>query len=141
MDDLKIVQFEGEAEAGFIRARLDEFNFRLVPADDHQTLNLLVRRGEVIVAGLLADTYWGWLYISILWVGEEIRGQGLGSRLLIAAEEMARQRGCSNAHLETHDFQALEFYKRHNYVVFGQLEDLPLGHTKYYLQKRFANKL
>ncbi len=134
--ELQIELVENEAEARFIRERLNEFNFRLVPNDQHQTLNLVLKHGEEICAGLLGDTYWGWLYISILWVREDLRGQGVGSRLLAGAERIAFERGCRNAHLETHDFQALNFYQKHGYGIFGQLKDLPKGHTKYFLNKK-----
>ena len=53
-----------------------------------------------------------------------------------AAEQEARDRGCSHAHCDTYDFQALPFYQKLGYQVFGQLEDYPAGHTRYFLQKR-----
>jgi hypothetical protein len=55
---------------------------------------------------------------------------------LVKAEELANQRGSRNAHLDTHDFQSLEFYQRRGYVVFGELADLPDGQVKYYLRKQ-----
>lgn len=102
-------------------------------------MNLIVKHQDAIVAGLVADTYWNWLYISLFWVNESERGHGLGSQLLAKAEEIALQRGCRNAHLETHDFQNLEFYQKRGYVIFGKLEDLPEGHIKFYLQKHLIN--
>ncbi len=126
------------SEAQFIRQKLNEFNFSRVPLDNHQTLNLIVRRQGAIIAGLAGDTYWNWLYISVFWVDAHERDHGLGSQLLVRAEEIAVQRGCRNAHLETHDFQALEFYRKRGYVIFGKLEDLPEGHSKYYLRKSLA---
>ncbi len=135
MDNLEIREFDGEAMAALIREKLNEFNFAIVPDYNHKLLNLVVKQGEEVLAGLLGGTYWGWLYIRILWVHESQRGQGLGSQLLAKAESIAVERGCQHAHLETHDFQALEFYQKHGYVVFGQLEDLPAGHTKYFLSK------
>ena len=33
-------------------------------------------------------------------------------------------------------FQALSFYQKLGYQIFGQLEDYPVGHTRYFLQKR-----
>jgi GNAT superfamily N-acetyltransferase len=125
-----------ENDARYIREKLNEFNFARVPADDHETLNLVVRQGNTIIAGLIGDTYWNWLYVSLFWVDEHERSHGLGTRILAKAEEIAIQKGCRNAHLETHDFQNLEFYQRHGYQVFGKLEDLPGGHIKYYLHKR-----
>lgn len=138
MDEMSIEEFQDAQLEEVIRERLNEFNFRLVPHYEHEPLNLLVRDGEEISAGLLGGTYWGWLYVSILWVREDLRDQGLGSRLLHKAEELAVQRGCQHAHLETHDFQALAFYQKHGYSVFGQLEDLPPGHIKYFLQKNLS---
>ena len=64
-----------------------------------------------------------------------MRGQGLGTRLMDAAEDFARERGAVNATLETLTFQAPDFYKKRGYVEFGRLEDLPPGHAKLYLRK------
>lgn len=136
---MRIEEFQDAQLQEVIRERLNEFNFKLVPQDLHEPLNLLVREDDEISAGLLGGTYWGWLYVSILWVREDLRYQGLGSRLLQKAEQLAIQRGCKHAHLETHDFQALAFYQKHGYSLFGQLEDLPPGHIKYYLQKKLTS--
>jgi GNAT superfamily N-acetyltransferase len=134
MDVIEVSQ--SEADAQVVRQKLNEFNFNLVPHDNHEILNLIVRRGNAIIAGLIGDTYWNWLYISLFWVERGERHRGLGTQILAKAEEIAVQRGCRNAHLETHDFQNLEFYQKQGYVIFGKLEDLPEGHTKYYLRKR-----
>jgi GNAT superfamily N-acetyltransferase len=83
----------------------------------------------------LGNTYWGWLYISILWLAESLRGQGVGGRLLDMAEQEALDRGCRHAHVDTLDFQALPFYEKHGYAVWGTLNDLPPGHSRYFLKK------
>jgi len=130
------IELSSSAEdAQFIREKLNEYNFNLVPPDNHETLTLIVRREEHIIAGLVGDTYWNWLYISVFWVDPGQRVHGLGSQILARAEEIAVQRGCRNAHLETHDFQNLEFYLKRGYLIFGKLEELPAGHTKFYLRK------
>jgi GNAT superfamily N-acetyltransferase len=77
----------------------------------------------------------GWLYLDGLAVIEAARHQGLGSRLLHALEEEARQRGCHHVWLETYSFQAGPFYERHGYTIFGTLPDYPLGHSRYFMQK------
>jgi GNAT superfamily N-acetyltransferase len=129
-----------DTDTQFVRQMLNEYNFRQVPNDRHETLNLVVRQNERIIAGLVGDTYWNWFYISLFWVDENERSRGLGSRILTEAEQIALQRGCRNAHLETHDFQNLEFYQKRGYAVFGKLEGLPQGHTKYYLRKPLVPK-
>jgi GNAT superfamily N-acetyltransferase len=88
-----------------------------------------------IVGGLIACTIWGWLRIDKLWVAETLRGQGYGSHMLAMAEQAAVKRGCTRAELNTFSFQAHEFYQRHGYIIYGQLDGYPPGHSRYWLRK------
>lgn len=92
---------------------------------------------DSIVGGVLGEVYWGWLFVDLLWVREDLRGQGYGHRLLTLVEDAGRERGAKNAYLDTFSFQAPEFYKRHGYTVFGELEDFPPGHRRYFMRKQF----
>lgn len=94
-----------------------------------------------IVAGLTAGTYWGWLYVGRLWVDERLRQQGIGGRLLAQAEQEALRRGCHHAHLMTGSFNALPFYQKRGYTMFGELPDMPIGHTQYFVQKALRSDL
>jgi len=40
--------------------------------------------------------------------------------------------------IDTMDFQALPFYERHGYSVFGVLDDMPRGHQRFFLKKALA---
>ncbi|MBW4563620.1 MAG: GNAT family N-acetyltransferase [Mojavia pulchra JT2-VF2] len=90
---------------------------------------------DEIVGGLVGKIHWGWLFISHLWVAEDLRSQGYGRRLILKAEEAARVRGCGHVYLDTFSFQSLGFYERLGYKIFGVLEDFPQGHKRYFLQK------
>jgi GNAT superfamily N-acetyltransferase len=92
-----------------------------------------------VVGGLIGSMVWGWLHVDILWVSEAVRGWGYGSKLLREAESHALAAGCQHAFLETLDFQALPFYQRHDYEVFGTLEGFPPGHRQYYLRKQLGD--
>jgi ribosomal protein S18 acetylase RimI-like enzyme len=81
---------------------------------------------------------WQWLMIDGLWVAAERRGQGLGRRLVLAAEAAAIARGCRGAWLGTFDFQARGFYEQLGYAVFGELPGFPPGHTHIELRKQFT---
>jgi len=70
-----------------------------------------------------------------MWVKEELRGRGYGYRLLTIAEDEARHRGAKNAYLDTFSFQAPGFYKQHGNRVFGELQDFPPGHQRYFMKK------
>ena len=76
--------------------------------------------------------------IDGLWLTEQLRGRGLGRRLLLAAEAVAIKRGCRGAWLGTFDFQARGFYERLGYTVFAELANFPDRHTHYHLLKPFA---
>jgi GNAT superfamily N-acetyltransferase len=88
------------------------------------------------VGGLIGETHWNWFYINLLFVKEDLRGQGYGHRLLALAEEEARKRGAKKAYLDTFSFQSPDFYQRNGYEVFGELQDFPAGHQRYYLTKQ-----
>lgn len=122
-----------------VQRGLEQFNNRFAPADDYRPLNVYLRdESGTIRGGALGETYWGWLHVSILWVDEALRGAGHGSRLLAEAEAEARRRGCRHVHLDTLSFQALPFYQRLGYTLFGTLDDLPEGHQRFFLQKRLS---
>jgi GNAT superfamily N-acetyltransferase len=101
----------------------------------HLCLALYAPDGKV-VGGLIGEIYWGWLYINLLFIREELRGHGYGHQLLTRAEDAARKRGATNAFFDTFSFQAPEFYKQHGYHIFGELKDFPPGHTRYYMTKQ-----
>jgi len=131
-----IAETPDRSDVQFLNERLRAYNLLHAADDTHRLLTVLLRDldGE-IVAGLLGGTFWGWLHIDVLWVRDDLRRGGHGQALLEMAEEEATRRGCHHAHVETHSFQALPFYQKHGYTVFGQLPDFPQGHTKYYLEK------
>ena len=87
------------------------------------------------MAGLLGQTRWQWLYVAKLWVADAYRGKGLGTRLLERAEEIARSRGCTNALLDTFEYQARPFYEKLGYRLFGTLDGYPPGYRQFYLTK------
>ena len=74
--------------------------------------------------------------IEWLWVHEELRGTGLGERLMQAAEKEALRRGCSVVRVNTHTFQAPGFYARLGYATIGVAEGAPRGHGEAFLLKR-----
>ncbi len=120
-----------------VKQQLMVFNNQHAEPEHYQRLVLFVRDdSEKIVGGLLGYTHWRWLFVQNLWVAESIRSLGYGRKLMQYAEQEARTRGCQHAYLDTFDFQALGFYQKLGYEIFGQLDDYPPGHTKYFLQKR-----
>ena len=77
----------------------------------------------------------GWFNINVIWVSDEARSRGIGSNLLRAGEDIARQQGANYASLDTFDWQAADFYRKHGYEEFARLDDCPPGHQRIYMKK------
>ncbi len=91
---------------------------------------------QKLVGGLISYIDWGqWLYIDTIWVDADYRKQGIGQYLVTSAEQKAKNKGIKRVKLYTFDFQALPFYEKLGYTVYGKLDDYPEGHTVYYLKK------
>ncbi|OFK70537.1 GNAT family acetyltransferase [Streptococcus sp. HMSC034E03] len=105
-------------------------------AAESEPLNLYVEddSGQVM-AGLVAETFGNWLEIEYLFVKEDLRGQGIGSQLLQQAESEAKNRNCRFAFVNTYQFQAPDFYKRHGYKEVLRLQDYPYTGQRHYYQK------
>ena len=138
-EEYRIVYVDNPEESawGIIGRGVGDFNIQHAGKDGFQRLCFaLYAPDQEIVGGVMAELYWGWLHIDLLWVKDELRGRGYGRRILALVEEEARQRGAKHAHLDTFSFQAPGFYKQQGYQVFGVLEEFPPGHQRYYLTKQ-----
>ena len=104
---------------------------------DTTTLDVLVRgdsSGEVL-GGLLGHTSYRLLFLDVFYLPEELRGAGVGSRIIAMAEAEARRRGCTAAFVYTVTFQAPGFYERHGYRRFGEIVCPPDGATRVFFSK------
>lgn len=127
-----------ERDRRFLEERIYDFNVAATGIADGRLLAIYQRDEQgAIVGGLFGWTWGGCLEVEYLWVREDQRGRRLGTRLLVAAEEEARRRGCRQAILSTHSFQAPRFYERMGYEVYGVAENYPHGHKQYHLRKIF----
>ncbi|WP_296187163.1 GNAT family N-acetyltransferase [Pseudomonas sp. UBA1879] len=93
---------------------------------------------DAVIGGLHGRMLFRWLFIELLVVPEHARGQRIGSQLMEMAEDYARERQCVGVWLDTFDFQAPEFYRKHGYQSFGELDDYPPGHRRLFFQKRLS---
>ncbi len=137
MDELRIESEPAPEDVQFLDDQINEFNVMQTGIRDGRLLACFVRdEARQIVAGIYGWTWGGTCEIRYLWVKRELRGRGYGHRLLAAAEEQARVRGCAQVVLDTHSFQAPKFYARYGYEVVGIIDDYPHGGQKLYLKKR-----
>ncbi|MEU6300067.1 GNAT family N-acetyltransferase [Streptomyces erythrochromogenes] len=122
---------DGDAElAAVLDAGLDEYNFAATGTSKKDQSQFSVKVADtdgVILGGLTAWTWAGLCGISMLWVREDSRKDGWGRKILAAAEEEARRRGCDRVCVSSFTFQAPEFYQKHGYVETGRTLGIPGG--------------
>jgi GNAT superfamily N-acetyltransferase len=125
-----------QEDAPYLDERLYEYNAAQTGVDDGQWLTIFVRDvHQHLCAGIKGWTWCGSSYTSALWMEERLRGQGVGTQLLQAAEQDARARGCQYMVLDSYNVQAPGVYQQHGYEVCAVLEDHPRHHRNY-LRKR-----
>lgn len=115
---------------------LTAYNNRATGAGDESDFSVRVTGPDGdLLAGLTGWTWGDCAGINLLWVREDSRGRGWGGRLLHAAEQEARRRGCAEISVSSFSFQAPDFYRRHGYQDTGRREGIPGGHVDLHFWK------
>jgi GNAT superfamily N-acetyltransferase len=115
------------------------YNNSMAGPGNGRPLFVVVRDAQgQVTGGLSGATSRGWLFIDHLVVPAADRKQGLGSKIMAMAEQEAMARGCSDAWLNTFEFQARGFYERLGYTCFGELANYPTGFSRFFMQKSLA---
>lgn len=122
----------------YVRHKMIEFNLLHFPDElkgryQELTLHLINADGEIF-GGIVGEFCWNWLEIHYLFVDSACRGSGYGRALLREAEKLAIEKKCDFIKLDTLSFQALDFYLKQGFQVYGTIENAG-GHTHYYLKK------
>ncbi|CAL9320374.1 GNAT family N-acetyltransferase [Streptomyces sp. SudanB52_2052] len=115
--------------------------FNTAATDGAPTESLSVRATDTtgdLVGGLTAWTWGSLCSVDMLWVREDQRHAGWGSRLMRAAETEAARRGCTDMIVSTYSFQAPGFYPRLGYRERARIEGVPGGHEDVYFHKRLG---
>ena len=139
MHNFEILDCDAAELSDRLVAQVRAFNKSVVGYIDSRPLSVAVRNSQgELVGGLSGRTVYRHLLIEVLWVAESERLHGLGRQLMERAEQLARERGCVAAQVDTLSFQAPEFYRRLGFEIVGCVADFPPGHARYYLRKPYS---
>jgi GNAT superfamily N-acetyltransferase len=127
-----------DADCRFLGDSLYKFNVSKTGLEGKPITVFLRDAEKNIIGGTMGWTALDCLHINVLWVREDVRGQGYGRRLLLTAEQEAIKRSCRRANLDTFSFQAPGFYEKLGYRVFGQIDGLAGNSIWYFLIKDLA---
>lgn len=107
-------------------------NDEAAPLHHVRRLSCFLRaRSGVVVGGAIGRTWGACCELQQLWVDARYRRNGLGTTLVRAFEQRARQRGCRTFYLETFSFQAPGLYRALGYEAKVALEGFAPGIVKY----------
>jgi GNAT superfamily N-acetyltransferase len=136
-DELRIEDEPRLEEVAALDDRLYRHNVGATGCADGRWLAIFVRDGAgELTAGLHGWTWGRTGFVRTLWVREDLRGRGLGARLLGTAEQEAARRGCREMQLDTHSYQAPGFYRGQGYQQIGELPGWPrAGATRVFFRK------
>jgi ribosomal protein S18 acetylase RimI-like enzyme len=94
-----------------------------------------------VAGGAIGKSQFKWAKVTYLAVRDDLRGRGVGRRLMEEAEAEARRRGCRYVFLDTMSYQAPEFYRKLGYHVAGELADWDShGSVKYFFVKTLGEE-
>ncbi|WP_418131850.1 GNAT family N-acetyltransferase [Variovorax sp. 278MFTsu5.1] len=128
---------EEQLRSGELGLKLRHYNYGFVGEYPKQEYIRLDARGENgrLLGGLRGFVFLYWLDVEVLFVEEDARGAGLGSRLLAEAERQAIALGAKNAKLSTFEWQARGFYLKQGYEEYARIDDYAPGFYLAYMKK------
>ncbi|TKB48945.1 GNAT family N-acetyltransferase [Ferrimonas sediminicola] len=138
MDSLHLtpVSPPDESEIQALKQGLIGFNDAVAGSMQHETVACFLKNDQdEIVGGIAGEVKLGWLHVDGIWVDEDQRRCGAGTRLLNQLEGYAHTKGAHGIFIKTTNYLALEFYQQHSYEVFAKLEDMPPGYVSFFLKK------
>lgn len=119
-----------------VDAGLDEYNIASAPLGDVRTLHVIADGPNgTVVGGAIGRTWGHCCELQQLWVSPDLRSNGLGSQLMDAFEQEAKNRGCLMVYLDTFSFQAPAFYQGRGYREVLRTEGFTGGIAKLTMHK------
>ncbi len=139
--NIELTEHPNKADLKTISCGIQTYNQQHIPDDvvfEKDTCFAVFARNDnnQVVGGIRAVAFWNYCIIELLWLADETRGEGVGSKLMAKAEAFAKSKGFEYIRTETISFQARPFYEKQGFEVFGELPNHPKGHTTFCLIKK-----
>jgi len=135
----QIYQNPGKEEMTLIQQRVEDHKTEQTGGEYNLPgieINLVLRDPDgKVVGGVIASTEFRVMHLEVLWVADDYRRLGYGGRLVLAAEQIALEKGCRAAQTWTFAFQGPGFYPTIGFTEFGVYRGYPNGLTEHVFGK------
>ena len=130
------ISFGNEDDADIIQDGLDTYDEAYEPKYENVGFNKkIVDEDGKFAAGVIADVNIGaYGFVEALFVAESLRHQGVGTYLLKKVEEFTKENDAPVIMTSAGDWN-VDFFKKNDYLIRGELKDVPKGHNCYELYK------
>ncbi|MEZ5301377.1 MAG: GNAT family N-acetyltransferase [Verrucomicrobiales bacterium] len=96
------ITFSGDPSEGDLRILREGyrvFTEAQIGAEQRREIAFFLKDGQGAVVGCATGLFgnYGWLWVGLLWVVEELRGRGYGRDLIARTEGEAKMGGCADA--------------------------------------------
>lgn len=99
--------------AGFSRHAIAQTGYD----EKFESVAFVAKDQDVDIGAVVVEQFWGSLHIKYVYVDEEWRHKGVGTKLMEQALEYAKSCYCPFAFVETMSFQARKFYEKLGFRV------------------------
>lgn len=111
-------------------------NFPELSDTPSQDYAIMAYQKENLLGGISFQQVYDTVHVAALAVKLSYRNSSIGSSLMNEMEMFCLKKNIRMVTVSTLSYQALGFYQKLEYRIFGQIEDYPFqGTTKYYLLK------
>jgi ribosomal protein S18 acetylase RimI-like enzyme len=122
--------------ADYLATNLKQFNeLHIGPYERKPYVIYIENDDAVIIGGLKGDILENVCSVHTVWVHENYRHKGLGSRLFKQLEDFAKMHRCEFIQLDTAEFQAKSFYEKIGFSEVAQLLHNFKSYTTYIMRK------
>jgi GNAT superfamily N-acetyltransferase len=125
--DFEVEVHPDPSDIEFLEDRIHREASTAIGLGDEMELAVFIRDAGAVVAGISGWTWGDCCELQNLWVHPSLRGRGLGSQLIAAAEAEAASRGCTQTVHFTYGFQARALYEKRGFELVGRVTDFPSG--------------
>jgi GNAT superfamily N-acetyltransferase len=137
---LAVDENPSEEDLRYVLDSIRQFNRKVSGHERPRSVACFVRDEQgTILGGVQGDLWGSSMHISGLWVAKSERRKGHGAALMAAIENYAQDKGHRLVYLETTNFQALPFYEKLGYRMFGHLAEIAEHCTLFFLKKNLTS--